>query len=127
MVRELNRLYRNEGALWQDDFSEAGFAWVNCTTADHSLLAFLRYGENREKPLLVIVNFTPTTHREYHFGVPRSGYWQEIFNTDAEHYGGSNQGNLGGVHSENISWDGYPHRLPLTVPPLAVLVLRCVD
>jgi 1,4-alpha-glucan branching enzyme len=75
-------------------------------------------------PILAVVNATPTVHYGYRVGVPQGGRWVELVNSDAEDYGGSGKGNLGGLMAEDQAWHGAPHSLPLTLPPLAVVLLR---
>ncbi len=75
-------------------------------------------------PVLAVINATPTVHYGYRVGVPQGGQWSELLNSDAEVYGGSGMGNLGGVAAEDQPWHGSPHSLPLTLPPLAVVLLR---
>jgi 1,4-alpha-glucan branching enzyme len=70
---------------------------------------------------LVVCNFLPICRTNYRVGVPRSGFWTEVFNSDAREYGGSGAGNCGGVHSDPVSWNWRPASLNLTVPPLAAL------
>ena len=94
-VADLNRLYRSEPALYQVDFDQSGFEWVDCNDSDQSVLSFLRRPRGGE-PVLVVCNFTPVPRANYIVGVPRAGYWREIANSDASLYGGSGMGNLGG-------------------------------
>jgi 1,4-alpha-glucan branching enzyme len=121
-VRDLNRLYRATPALHELDFSEAGFAWVDCADADISVLSYLRMGSSGP-PVLVACNFTPVPRPDYRIGVPRAGRWRESLNSDAAEYSGSGQGNLGGVATEGVAAHGHPQSLRVRLPPLAVLVL----
>jgi len=123
-VADLNRVYRQQPALHALDFSPAGFEWVDANDHEASTLAFLRRAGNGDT-VLVVCNFTPVPRPDYAVGVPQAGYWRELLNSDARHYGGSGLGNLGGRHSEPQPVHGRPHRLVLTLPPLAVVVLRC--
>jgi 1,4-alpha-glucan branching enzyme len=123
-VQDLNHFYRNTPALWEKDFNEEGFLWVNCRNSEHSILSFIRVGNDADEMVLCVVNFTPVTHYKHPLGVPKPGFWEEVFNSDSEIYGGSNQGNLGGVYSAEGNWDGYPHHLEITVPPLAAVFFR---
>ena len=74
--------------------------------------------------VVVAVNFTPVPREDYRLGVPNPGFYREILNSDSEEYGGSNQGNAGGVHAEGTAWMGRDHSVVLTLPPLAAVVLR---
>ena len=123
LVRDLNRLYRQEPALHQLDCEPEGFQWLVGDDAPNSVYAWLRR-DAEGRPLLVVVNFTPVPREAYRIGVPLAGRWRELLNSDAEGYGGSNQGNLGGVLTEPLAHHGQPVSLALTLPPLAVLILR---
>ncbi len=123
LVGDLNRLYASEPALHELDTDPAGFEWVDADDSDDSVVTYLRRG--RETPdVLVACNFTPIVRYNYRAGVPAPGFWREVMNTDAEEYGGSGQGNMGGVNSAPIPMHGRPHSLNLTLPPLAVVILR---
>ena len=119
-VAELNRLYRSEPALYARDYDTAGFAWIDCNDTEHSVLSFLRHGRSTHASILVVCNFTPMVHYNYRVGVPRGGFWREILNSDAGEYGGSQQGNLGGMEASPVSAHGHFHSLNLTLPPLAI-------
>ncbi len=123
-LRDLNRLYRNEPALYERDFTPDGFSWVDCHDWEQSTLSYLRHGNDPENALLVVCNFTPMTRTNQRVGVPRPGYWWELLNSDAHLYGGSGQGNLGGVETTPVAAHGHYHSLLLTLPPLSVLIFR---
>jgi 1,4-alpha-glucan branching enzyme len=123
-VADLNRLYRSEPALYQVDFDQSGFEWVDCNDSEQSVLSFLRKPRGGGAPVLVVCNFTPVPRMNYIVGVPRGGYWREIANSDATLYGGSGMGNLGGVDSAPVAAHGRFHSLALTLPPLSVLMFR---
>ncbi|RKK04776.1 1,4-alpha-glucan branching protein GlgB [Pseudoroseomonas wenyumeiae] len=123
LVRDLNRLYRDTPALHQRDCVAEGFAWSVMDDAANSVFAYLRFGEDGEKPVLVVCNFTPIPHQGYTVGVPMAGAWQEVFNSDAAIYGGSNMGNGGAVQATEEPSHGQPASLSLTVPPLATIIL----
>jgi 1,4-alpha-glucan branching enzyme len=126
LVGDLNRLYVSEAALHELDADLAGFAWVDADDNDDSVVTYLR--RSRETPdVLVACNFTPIVRHNYRVGVPVSGFWREVMNTDAQEYGGSGQGNMGGVNSAPIPMQGRPQSLNLTLPPLAVVILRHED
>ncbi len=124
-VGDLNRLYRQEPALYEQDFSPAGFEWIDCNDVDHSVISFLRQGRNPEDLILVVANFTPVVHLNYRVGVPKSGFWKEILNSDATDYWGSGQGNLGGVEASPLPFHGRFYSLNLTLPPLGILFFKC--
>jgi 1,4-alpha-glucan branching enzyme len=123
-LRDMNRLYRNAPALWTQDTSPAGFRWIDADDAARNTFSFLRYGSHGEV-LACIVNFASHPHENYRLGLPSTGRWAEILNTDADVYGGSGVGNMGSVEAN----DRHPaHNLPastlLRVPPLGAIWLQ---
>ena len=124
LVRELNRLYREQPALYEVDFHHAGFEWVDFRDVDSSVIAFLRKADDPDDFLLFCCNFTPVPRPGYRFGVPAEGFYEELLNTNAEVFGGSNMGNLGGAHSDPVGRHGRQHSISNTLPPLAVVVFR---
>ena len=123
LVRDLNRLYRALPALHQVDCDPAGFEWIDCTDWEKSVISFMRKGIDPEDFAVVVCNFTPVVREGYRVGVPRSGAYSEVLNTDSELYGGSNVGNAGEVRSEAFECHGRVYSIVLTVPPLATLIL----
>jgi 1,4-alpha-glucan branching enzyme len=123
LVRDLNAAYRDLPALHRLDASHEGFRWVVGGDRDQSVFAWLRLGAEGDAPALVVCNFTPVLREGYRIGVPRGGVWHEVLNTDAESYGGSNKGNGGSLASQPVASHGYAESLPLTLPPLATLIL----
>jgi 1,4-alpha-glucan branching enzyme len=123
LVRDLNRLHRERPALHQRDFSGDGFEWVDADDAERSVLSFLRKGDG-DGVLLAVCNLTPVPRHNYRVGVPRGGHWREVLNSDSPHYGGSGQGNLGGVDAAPVPMHGRYHSLNLTLPPLSVICLE---
>lgn len=127
LIRDLNQIYSSTPALYQRDCRADGFAWVEGACADESLLAWLRYGEAGSNPVLVVSSFTPIERSSRRIGVPKQGFWSEKLNTDSEHYGGLDRGNLGGVWSENIAASGYENSIEITVAPLATIFFEWQD
>lgn len=123
--RDLNRLYQSLSALHEEDFSQEGFAWVECQDADQSTLAYLRRARDASF-VLVALNFTPVPRHSYRVGVPEAGIYREILNSDAACYGGSNVGNSG-LQTENVPWGGFPFSLSLVLPPLAGIILQKIQ
>ncbi|MDN3652504.1 1,4-alpha-glucan branching protein GlgB [Thalassotalea ponticola] len=124
LIKDLNRLYKETPALHQLDCQAQGFAWVDHENAGQSVYSYIRYGKDGSNPVLVVCNFTPTVHHQFRLGVPKAGYAKEIFNSDASIYGGSNVGNLDGVHSQANQWQGFAQSIDITVPPLATVVFE---
>ncbi|MGO8762145.1 MAG: 1,4-alpha-glucan branching protein GlgB [Desulfobaccales bacterium] len=125
-VEDLNRVYRQEAALFTQDFTPAGFAWIDCNDVMQSVITFLRKGRAGEL-ILVACNFTPVPRYNYRVGVPTGGFWQEVLNSDAVDYGGSGHGNLGGLEAEPIPCHGRLHSLNLTLPPLGAVFFKAVS
>jgi 1,4-alpha-glucan branching enzyme len=123
-VRDLNRYYRSQPALFEVDFESEGFQWVVASDAHNSVLAFLRMPRNGSSVVLVVCNLTPVPREQYRLGVPHAGFWREALNSDATAYGGSGMGNYGGVNTLPESSHGHPQSLCLTLPPLATLLLE---
>ena len=124
LMRDLNTLYRSEGAMHQRDARGDGFRWIVVDDRDNSVFAFVRYGEKPARPVMVVVNMTPEPRVNYRVGAPLWGHWTEILNTDAAVYGGSNMGNLGGADTLGDWAHDCPQSLVLTLPPLAAIALR---
>ena len=124
LLKDLNAIYQKEPTLHARDFRPSGFRWVVGDDRAQSIFAWVRYGSEADSPLLVVCNFTPVPRQDYHVGVPETGYWTEILNTDAATYGGSGMGNLGGVNATACGSHGLRAALALTLPPLAVIVLK---
>jgi 1,4-alpha-glucan branching enzyme len=122
-VRDLNAAYREEPALHQLDCDGAGFAWIDCNDAAESVLVWLRRASARDA-IVVACNFTPVPRHNRRIGVPASGTWREILNSDAPDYGGSGQGNLGGVRSAPVASHGHAQSIVATLPPLAMVVFK---
>jgi 1,4-alpha-glucan branching enzyme len=125
-VRDLNAAYRREPALYEFDCEPAGFEWIDCHDADSSVVTFLRKGRSADDVMLFVFNYTPLPRHGYRVGVPAAGRWVEILNSDAPEYGGSGQGNLGGVDAEATPCHDRPYRLTVTAPPLAVVAFKQV-
>jgi 1,4-alpha-glucan branching enzyme len=124
LVRDLNRLYRAEPALHQVDFEPAGFQWIDCQDSEQGVVSFVRRARDPADFVLVVCNLTPVPRHRYRVGAPVAGFYRELCNTDAGLYGGSNLGNAGGVVAEPVAWQGQPHSVALTLPPLATLFLK---
>jgi 1,4-alpha-glucan branching enzyme len=121
LIRDLNRLYLGHPALWEADVEPAGFQWIDANNADDNAVAYLRKSRDGSDQLLVVGNFSPVIRNGYRVGVPKPGFYPEVLNTDSYFYGGSNFGNNGGVHSEEIPAHGQPHSVVVSLPPLSTL------
>jgi 1,4-alpha-glucan branching enzyme len=123
LVQHLNYTYKNEPALWKLDDTYDGFDWIDFHDAENSVVSFLR--KSRDGDIVAfVVNATPVVRYNYRLGVPESGFYRELINTDGETYGGGNVGNLGGVQSEAREWMGREHSIVIHLPPLATLAFK---
>jgi len=123
-VQDLNQLYRNEPALHEQDFDPAGFEWIDCNDALQSTLGMMRKARSTDAVVIAMFNFTPVPRHNYRVGVPMDGFWREALNSDAQDYGGSGQGSLGGVKASPIPFHGRPYSLNITIPPLAAVFFK---
>jgi 1,4-alpha-glucan branching enzyme len=123
-VKDLNRIYASQPALYQCDSHPSGFQWIDCADSDNSVVSLMRRAEDPADFLIAIVNFTPLPRYGYVIGAPRAGRYDEILNSDSNAYGGSNVGNEGAVQTDPVASHGFPQSLRLTLPPLGFLLLK---
>ncbi len=123
-VKDLNRIYLSEPALYEMDFEHEGFEWIDFSDIEESIISFIRKGCNKENFLVFVCNFTPVPRYTYLVGVPEPGFYKEILNSDSELYGGSNVGNLGGVEAIPNPVHDRPFSLNIALPPLSVLIFK---
>jgi len=123
LVRDLNRIYAETPALWEVDFEPDGFRWLEPNDATNNVLAFARIGSDPRRQLVCVCNLSPVARYGYRVGMPTSGRWHEVVNTDSDHYGGSGVGNLGRVEAEKLGWHDQPYSAELTLPPLGAIWL----
>lgn len=126
-VRDLNRFYLENPAMWENDKDWHGFSWIDCQDSQHSVIVFKRQGKKPGDFMIAILNFTPVVRHGYRVGVPEAGHYIEVLNSDNSIYGGSGQGNSGKLVPEAVGWHGYEQSLDLTLPPLAAVYLKPVD
>ncbi len=123
-VKDLNKFYRDEPALFQRDFTPDGFEWIDLNDYKQGVISFLRKSADGKSKIAAVCNFTPMTWHDYIIGVPEQGLWREMLNSDAAVYGGSGQGNLGGRQAVPKPFHGRPYSVSLTIPPLGILFLK---
>jgi 1,4-alpha-glucan branching enzyme len=123
-VRDLNTFYRGAPSMHELDDDPSGFEWIDCNDHTLSVVSFLRRGGAPDERTLFVCNFTPVPRHNYRIGAPLGGLWRERLNSDATLYGGSGQGNIGGVEAAPLPRFGRPHSLTITLPPLAVVAFR---
>ncbi len=123
-VEDLNRMYRREPALYEADVSPSGFEWIDCNDSDNSAITLLRKGRSPQDVILAACNFTPVPLHNYRVGVPLAGFWREILNGDSTEYGGSGQGNIGGVNTFPVKYHGRYQSINVVLPPLAAVFFK---
>jgi 1,4-alpha-glucan branching enzyme len=123
-VRTLNWLLRSQPALYQVDFDYRGFEWIDFGDYETGTISYLRRARDPSDFVVSVLNLSPLPRFNYRIGVPEAGLYRELLNSDSEHFWGSNMGNHGGVQAEPVAWHGRPYSLSLTLPPLAILVLK---
>jgi len=123
-VAQLNQVYREQAGLHQLDTDSAGFEWIDCNDTAASVISLLRKSRTPAGEIVIVCNFTPVPRYGYRVGVPSGGFWRELLNSDAQEYGGSGMGNLGGVHADAQPTHGRPFSVSLTLPPLSALFLK---
>jgi 1,4-alpha-glucan branching enzyme len=123
VVRDLNRVLRSEPALYERDFDPAGFWWLDANDAAANVVAFARASKDGSRVLVCAANLAPVPRPDYRLGLPRSGRWREVINTDSSFYGGTDTGNLGGIEAEPVGWHEQPFSAEVTLPPLGVIWL----
>ncbi|MCL7488280.1 MAG: 1,4-alpha-glucan branching protein GlgB [Desulfobulbaceae bacterium] len=125
-VRDLNLVYRDQPALYENDFDWNGFAWIDTNDSDNSIFSFIRYANSRDDFLVIISNFTPVVRQHYRIGIPVPGSYRELINSDNQVYWGSGIINDGEYHTTDNPSHGHSHSLELTLPPLATIILKPV-
>ena len=123
-MQDLNKAYRDVPAMHELDMSPEGFEWIDCCDTENSVASLLRRSKTRPDEIVVaVMNFTPTPLHNYQIGVPRGGHWKEMLNSDADVYGGSGQGNMGGLDAVPIPLHGRKWSVTITLPPLGAVFL----
>ncbi len=120
-VEDLNKFYRDVAPMHELDLEPKGFEWIDCCDTENNIISLLRFGRTEDVIVAAVLNFTPIARHNYQIGVPRGGLWHEALNSDAGMYGGSGQGNMGGLEAAPIPLHARPWSLTLTVPPLSAV------
>ncbi len=123
-VCKLNEFYQKHPALYDNDYSSDGFEWLSSMDADHSIISFMRYSADGSEKLLVVCNFTPVLYENFKVGVPFPGKYKEIFNSDAEEFGGSGHGNRRLKNAKPVVWDGRDYSISVEVPALGISIYQ---
>jgi len=123
-VKDLNRIYVSEPALYEIDYDPSGFEWIDFRDTDSNIVSFIRKGKAPDQILIFVFNFTPVPRMDYRIGAPQPGFYKELINSDSTIYGGSNIGMGGGIKAESRHWHGQPYSFSLHLPPLGMLILK---
>lgn len=123
-VKNLNAFYVEQKSLWEIDCDWKGFEWIDCHDYSKSVISFIRKTKKMQDFVIVVCNFTPEVHYGYRIGVPQSGKYLEVLNSDAREFGGSGVSNIQELNTEPISWHNQENSLVLTLPPLSTIYLK---
>jgi 1,4-alpha-glucan branching enzyme len=123
LLRDLNALYKDSPELYEQSFYHQGFEWIDFSDSANSVISWLRKAKNGDA-FMFICSFTPVVRHNYRVGVPKRGYYTEVLNSDATQYGGSGVRNAEKIDAAPIPKHGRSHSIVLTLPPLAVLILK---
>ncbi|HMQ88600.1 MAG TPA: 1,4-alpha-glucan branching protein GlgB [Flavilitoribacter sp.] len=125
-VKTLNHYYNGQPALFEKQFDHDGFEWIDHLDGENSVISYIRKGKDPEKPVIAVCNFTPVVRENYKIGVPFSGSYKEVLNSDSKAYGGAGLISNGTVRSIQETRHGRPNEITLTLPPLSVLIFERV-
>ena len=124
-VKALLKLYHDQPALYAQDYDPAGFEWINNISADENMLVFLRRGSQEKEDLLIVCNFSPLVYENHKIGVPYSGKYKEIFNSDSKEFGGDGNVNPRAKSSKKSPCDDREDSIQILVPPMGISVFQC--
>ena len=124
LVKALNNLYKTQPALYDKQFSQEGFEWIDTSDRENSIVVYARKGNESKEQLIIILNLTPVSRPDYRIGVPLSGIWEEVLNSDDTAFYGSGKVNSLAIITDEISWQGKAYSICLTIPPLGAVVLK---
>jgi 1,4-alpha-glucan branching enzyme len=124
LVRDLNRIYRNEPALWDGDINPEGFAWLDVDSAQENVIAFMRISQQSTRRMISASNFAPFLRSDRRIGLPEPGLYRQILNSNAALYGGTGEGMVVGVEAEATPWQGQPYSAVVPLPPLSTVWLE---
>ena len=124
LVKDLNKLYKTEPALFEKQFSHEGFEWIDHSDHQNSVMTYVRKGNKEKDNLLVILNFTPIPRNDYRIGLPKKGILIEVFNSDAKKYNGTGDFETSNLTSDAKEWNGKENSIAINLPPLAMLAFK---
>ena len=123
-VRELLHLYQDSPALYQTDDNWEGFEWINADDSDRSIFSFVRHSKDGKNNLLFVVNFTPVERPDYRVGVPQSGSYKLVLNSDEARFGGTGTKRAASYRSRKGDYDGKPYSIGYSLPAYGVAVFQ---
>jgi 1,4-alpha-glucan branching enzyme len=127
-VRDLNRTYRSLPSLHEVDDSWNGFSWISVDDADHSAVVYLRRGKDSADCTIAALNLQTGPLDSYRIGVPASGTYRVVLDSDDAVYGGSDYLKLHNpdrtFESSSIPASGQPFSIDAVLPPLSGLLIR---
>ena len=123
-VKGLNKLYKSEKALFQNQFTTKGFEWISHSDHENSVLSYIRKGNDENDQVIVVCNLTPVPREEYNIGVPKAGTLKEIFNTDSKKFNGTGNYHNKTIKTSKQAWDHRENCVTLKLPPLAMMVFK---
>ena len=122
--KEINKFYKENKALWELDYEREGFRWIDANNVNQSIFIFIRKSKNIEDTLIFICNFTPVVYHDFRIGVPYNGEYLEVFNSDSNLFGGSNQLNLEIIESEEFKYHNESYSMLIKIPPMAASIFK---
>ncbi len=123
LIKDLNKIYKTYPALYEKQFSQEGFQWIDYGDDENSVLTFMRKGHDEKNDLIIAANFTPVPRENYRIGIPKSGNLKEIFNSDAKKYGGTGSKNAT-VKTEKKPWHSFDESIEITIPALGIVIFQ---
>ena len=124
LITDLNNLYKTQPALYEKQFSQEGFEWINYSDHQNAVISFIRKGNKPKESVIVVCNFTEVVRTNYRIGIPKKGKLTEIFNSDAKMYGGSGVSNIKKIAIQAMPYDGRDYSAELVLAPLSVSVFK---
>ncbi|MBN2817284.1 MAG: 1,4-alpha-glucan branching protein GlgB [Campylobacterales bacterium] len=124
MLSDLNKIYKQEEALYTYDAEHEGFEWIDNGDYQSNTISFMRKSDEQTQNVYVLCNFSDATRSAYKIGVPYEGEYEEIFNSQSSYYNGSNIGNTGVLKTQKEPMHGREYSIELTLPPLGVIYLK---
>ncbi|WP_430929278.1 1,4-alpha-glucan branching protein GlgB [Polaribacter marinivivus] len=124
LVKDLNKFYKKEKALFEKQFSTEGFEWIDHGDHQNSVLSYIRKGENEKDNVIIVLNLTPVPRENYRIGLPKSGSLKQVFNSDDKKYYGTGEYKNTKLTAEEKEWNNRQHSLELTLPPLSMIAFK---